>query len=557
MGEGSVNIADRFTATARRLRDRVAVCVPIRDDPARYRRYTFAELMTAADKIAAGLAERGIGRGTRTLLAVRPGFELIAVTIGLFKVGAVPVLIDPGMGKKNLIDCIARSRPTAMIAVGRAFLARAIYRKAFATVTTTVTVGRRWFWGGSTLAGLLERPAADFPTVPTAADDMAAILFTTGATGPPKGVVYTHRIFDAQCDLIRDHYGVTDDDVDLPAFPLFALFSVALGMRVVIPVIDTTAPASVDPRKIVDAVNGERVTFTFGSPAIWKKVSAWCVDRDIKLPSLKRVLMAGAPVANEIHERLIEDVLPPDGVTHTPFGATEALPIADITGHEVLAETAKLTAAGKGVCVGRPLPGFTFRIVAIADEPSAPIVDAPPGEIGEIMVTGPTVTPGYFEQPEQDALHLVRESDGRLWRKMGDVGYLDGKGRLWFCGRKGHRVVTPKGTLFTIPTEAIFNTHRSVARTALVGLGGAPNQRPALLVELDPASANRDRAKVAAELFAIGAVWSHTAGIDAILFHPAFPTDIRHNAKIFREELAVWAAERVSDIIVKTPGEGR
>ncbi len=547
MNDDRVNIADRLTETAQRLGDRVALCVPKKGSPTDYDRYTFAEIERESSRYAAGLVERGIGKGTRTLLAVKPGFDLIVLTFASFKTGAVPVLIDPGMGKTNLLDCVARSRPEAMIGIEKAFVARLLYPKAFATVKTTITVGRRWLWGGATAKELARRPDHSFVPLATKAADRAAILFTTGSTGPPKGVVYTHGIFDAQLRLIRDHYGVTDDDVDYPAFPLFALFSIALGMRVVIPVMDFTRPASVDPQNVVDAVNGERVTFTFGSPAIWKKVSRYCADRNIALPTLRRVLMAGAPVAAEIHERLLGGILPEGAVTHTPFGATESLPIGDITGAEVVAETAEATARGQGVCVGRPLPGFTFRIVPISDEPFGgwdDAVEQPTGVIGEIMVTGPTVTPGYFDDAANTRLHNVTDPDGLLWRRMGDVGYLDEDGRLWFCGRKSHRVVTGETTLFTIPVEAIFNAHPKAARTALVGVGAKGEQTPVLIVEPET-NVTFDQKTVARELFTLGQAFDHTQGVERILYHPQFPTDIRHNAKIFREKLALWAADRI------------
>ncbi|MBF0170244.1 MAG: AMP-binding protein, partial [Nitrospinae bacterium] len=486
MSADRVNIADRLTETAARLGDRIALCVPRNGSPVDYDRYSFATIEREANRYAAGLAELGIGAGTRTLLAVKPGFDLIVLTFALFKTGAAPVLIDPGMGKRNLLDCVARSKPEAMVGIPKAFVARLLYPTTFATVKRTVTVGRRWLWGGATARELARRPDATFAPLATKAADLAAILFTTGSTGPPKGVLYTHAMFDAQLRLIRDHYGVSDDDVDYPAFPLFALFSIALGMRVVIPVMDFTRPASVDPQKVVDAVIGEKVTFTFGSPAIWKKVSCYCADRKIVLPTLRRVLMAGAPVAAEIHRRLLGGILPDGAVTHTPFGATESLPVADITGAQVLAETADATAKGKGVCVGLPLPGFTFRIAPVADGPFVSWADAieqPTGAIGEIMVTGPTVAPGYFDDEANTRLHNVTDPDGRLWRRMGDVGYLDDRGRLWFCGRKGHRVVMGDRTLYTIPVEAIFNAHPLAARTALVGVGEKGAQTPVLVVE--------------------------------------------------------------------------
>jgi olefin beta-lactone synthetase len=127
---------------------------------------------------------------------------------------------------------------------------------------------------------------------------------------------------------------------------------------------------------------------------------------------------------------------------------------------------------------------------------------------------------------------------------MGDVGYLDDTDRIWFCGRKAHRVVTRSGTLFTIPCEAIFNTHPEVFRTALVGVTRNGVTEPCLCVELDPETRRQPESAIRADLLKIGSAHELTREIRTILFHPAFPVDIRHNAKIFREKLAVWAAKR-------------
>jgi acyl-CoA synthetase (AMP-forming)/AMP-acid ligase II len=365
-------------------------------------------------------------------------------------------------------------------------------------------------------------------------------------------------------DLIRNHYGITENDVDMPAFPLFALFSVGMGMSVVIPRLDPSNPASADPAKIVSAIRDKSVTFTFGSPAIWRKVSAYCRDNRITLPTLKKVLMAGAPVRDEIHQRLLGGILPEGAVTHTPFGATEALPVCDMTGAEVLAETAQMTRAGRGYCVGRPLPGIGVEIIGIDDGPIEAwdeSLKTPAGEVGEIVVNGPVVTKEYFRLPEQTRLAKIRDPQtGVIRHRMGDVGYIDEKGRLWFLGRKNHRVVTEDGTLFTIAVEAIFNNHPEVFRSALVGAGSAPRQTPVIIIELNKrarqaapllGARQRDEQKIAEELLDMAAKSQVAVAVKRLLFHPAFPTDARHNAKIFREKLKVWAESKLSGAYAK------
>jgi acyl-CoA synthetase (AMP-forming)/AMP-acid ligase II len=510
---------------------------------------TFRQLNEECDRYAWGLSRLGIGRGTRAVLMVRPGLEFFSLTFALFKLGAVPVLIDPGMGRANLLGCIEEAAPEAFIAVPIAQTARVLCPRAFRTVKTAVTVGRRWFWGGPTLAHIRESMCREFPCAPTRADDTAAILFTSGSTGAPKGVRYEHGMFDAQVRELRDHYGIKEGEVDLPAFPLFALFSVAMGVTIVIPDMDPAHPARADPEKFVSEIQAHRVTQSFGSPAIWDRVGRYCVERNLTLPSLQRVLMAGAPVSPAVLER-VQRILPDRADAHTPYGATEALPVSSITARDVLNETAALTRAGKGTCVGKALPGIALRIIRISDD-AIPAWDdrlaLPRGEIGEVVVKGPVVTREYFRHEQATAFAKIPDGHS-WWHRMGDVGYLDERDRLWFCGRKADRVQTSSGTLFTVPCEAIFNQHSDVFRSALVGIGPAGNQRPVIVIEPHPdkfpATADAT-ARFTGELLRLGAANPLTTGITSVLFHRAFPVDVRHNVKISRDKLAIWAAERL------------
>lgn len=549
---GFCNIASYLEENAKIKPDNMAVTIPSgRDESGKtiYKNQTFKKLNDECDRCAKGLKSIGVKKGARVLLMVKPGLEFIAFSFALFKTGAVPVLIDPGMGKSSLLDCVVKSEPEALVAIPKAHFARLLYKPYFRSVKTLVTVGRRWLWGGYSAEKLKRGFSGPFETVETKSGDPAAILFTTGSTGPPKGVLYDHGMFYAQVRMIKKRYDIDDTDIDLPAFPLFALFSIAMGMRVVIPDMDPTRPADVDPEIIIEEIIDNGVTFTFGSPAIWSKVSRHCVERNVKLPTLKRVLMAGAPVSAEIHERLLNHVLPDGAKTFTPFGATESLPVCDIDGREVLSDTAKTTAQGGGTCVGRPLESMSVKIIPISDEPIAKWDESltlPAGQIGEIVVSGPVVAKEYYREPDKTRMAKIIDSkSGDIMHRMGDVGYLDGEGRLWFCGRKNHMVVTSGGALFTIQLEAIFNQHPEVFRTALVGLGEAPGQRPVIIAELNKDVSVKDEARIAKELLELGAKNHLTEPVKDILFHPEFPTDIRHNAKIFREKLKDWAESRI------------
>jgi len=277
----------------------------------------------------------------------------------------------------------------------------------------------------------------------------------------------------------------------------------------------------------------------FGSPALIDTLGRYGERSGAKLPSLRRVISCGAPVSAAVIGR-ISKMLEPGTPVYTPYGATEALPVACISGEELAS-----LKPGPGVCVGRNWPGVETFVIKISDGPIerwTPDLLVKDGEIGEIVVKGPIVSPCYFSRPEGDSLAKIK-GEGGVYHRMGDAGWKDAQGRLWFCGRKSHRVVTAEGTLFTIPSEAVFNAHPYVRRTALVGVGPAGAQKPALCVELE--AGRKPGPALTEELLALGAAREHTRSIKAILYHPGFPVDIRHNAKISREKLALWAAERL------------
>lgn len=536
----SANIARHLPLLAARQPALPAIKVPrgrTADGSIDYLVLTFAELDAEVDAWAAKLSARGVQRGDRVLVMVRQGLPLIAAAFALFKLGAVPIIIDPGMGQKSFLACVARSKPRLLLGIPLAQAMSHVFRTAFRTVDSRV-----WVSGSSTsrlgaVTSKIRNPKSKI--VHCAATDLAAVLFTSGSTGAPKGVCYEHGMFEAQIRLVRATYGIQPGEVDLPMLPIFALFNPALGMTTIVPEIDPSRPATVDPAKIVRAIQQEKVTNSFGSPTLWRKIAAHCLARNLTLPSVKRVLMAGAPVPPALFADL-QKILP-NGTAHSPYGATETLPIASISAQNVLNETA--TATGKGTCVGRPVPEMTVKIIPITDGPVSEIHELPADEIGEIIVSGPVVTQNYDQLPEATADAKIR-GGGYLWHRMGDVGYLDALGRLWFCGRKAERVETEAGPLYPDQVEPIFLTHAGVERVALIGTGPG-GRTPAIVVQAkSPAllATAALREKFAHELIPLGDSFPHTARIRLAFFHPSFPVDVRHNAKIHRLALARWAA---------------
>jgi olefin beta-lactone synthetase len=534
----TINIAETLIDVARKFGDRTGLI-----EAKTGKSLTFRELQTYSDGLAFYLTDKGVKAGDRVMLMVRPSADFICLTFALFKIGAPVILIDPGMGYRNLLRCIAGVKPKIFIGIPVAHFFRSLFPKPFVTLEHTFCCGFSFGIFGPDIRKGSNSIKKSYPVYNPASDELAAILFTTGSTGPPKGVRYEHGIFAAQLELIRDYYRILPTDIDQPAFPLFALFSTALGACAVIPDMDPAHPSKVDPLKFLQSIDRYKVTYSFGSPALWNVVSRYCIENRRTIGSLRKVLMAGAPVSGELISRLTS-ILPDGAKIHTPYGATESLPIVSMEGEEILSKTWALTRIGSGTCVGRPLPGIQIKIIRFSDEAIEVYSDdleLPFGEIGEIIVKGGVVTRSYDNNIEETRFAKIKDGN-TFWHRMGDAGYLDAEGLLWFCGRCAHRVRSRDGVLFTIPCEAIINEHPDVLRSALVGIPDMHDprfQEPVLVIEKK--KRKRKEEELLREIKKIAAGNSLTKDIRLFLFHHDFPVDIRHNAKIFREKLAAWA----------------
>ncbi len=544
------NIAAALTRMAKLQPTAIALRYPkqkARKGLAPYVEITYAQLDELSDHTAAALAHAGITRGLRTALMVRPGRDLFLLIYALFKLGAVPVLIDPGINRRALKTCLDEAAPEAFIGIALAQAARMVLGWARRSVRCVINVGEGWFFGGLSLDALRNKTSSSaFVAAATRADELAAILFTSGSTGTPKGVQYQHRHFLAQVEMLRDGFDILPGLINMPTFPPFALFDPALGVTSVIPDMDPTRPATADPQKLIAAIDHFKVNMLFGSPALLDTLSRYGVAHAIKLHTVQRVISAGAPVAPAIVERM-RRILPDDCRLYTPYGATECLPVSVIESREILDDTRINSERGAGTCVGRPAARNTVRIIGINDTAIPDWSDdllAAPGEVGEITVIGPTTSEAYQARPFATALAKIA-SDAGIIHRMGDLGYFDENGRLWFCGRKSQRVITVQRSLYTEEVEPIFNAHPEVKRTALVGVGPWGSQIPVLCVELAPKVGFAARERIAAELLNTAAAYPHTRLIQQVLFHRGFPVDIRHNAKIAREQLSVWATREL------------
>ncbi|WP_057831503.1 olefin beta-lactone synthetase [Colwellia sp. TT2012] len=535
-----------------------------------YHEIDFVTLHQQSDAIAYALNAYGLKAGMKAVLMVTPSIEFFALTFALFKAGIIPILVDPGMGIKNLKQCFAESAPDVFIGIPKAHLARMLFGWGKASVKKLLTVTENGIGanvlarliGGMSLTTLLKRypikPGQAFTMVKLSDDEMSAILFTSGSTGTPKGVVYSHKMFEAQITALKEDYEIKPGERDLATFPLFSLFGPALGMASIVPDMDASKPITANADFIFAAIEKYQCTNLFANPALIevlgqagapdssanKPLVNASVKEIVKLNSLKRVISAGAPATLSSIARftqLLSDNVP----VFTSYGATESLPLTKISSADLLA-TSHITDNGGGICVGRPVKGVELSIIAISED----IIDTwsdelvlPVNTIGEIVVKGDMVSHQYYRRELATAQAKIRDGHG-IRHRMGDLGYLDASGRLWMCGRKAHRVETETDVLFSIPCERIFNIHSAVKRTALVAVTIYQKSVPLLCVELTDAAKKDekfDETMLFSALKVLALAHKQTSAISHFLIHDDFPVDIRHNAKIFREKLAVWA----------------
>jgi olefin beta-lactone synthetase len=532
-----MNISRRFEQQAQLNPQKPALVLSKRSLFSReyqYQSLSFEQLFERVLSITQGLRALGLKRGERVVLFIKPGPYLAPLTFALFRIGLVPVFIDPGMGKTNLLRCLVKAQPSVMIAEPIVHLIKLFYPKAFASIRISLKP--------SALAKMEAQRADERLRFceETEPHELAAILFTSGGTGEPKGVCYDHALFDTQTTLLQQMFGLNASERDCPGFPLFSLFTLCMGMTSVLPDLNAAKPASVKPERVVKQILEQECSFLAGSPAIWERVAQYCLEQQITLPSVRWVVMFGAPVSIEIHQAF-QKILPM-GNTYTPYGATEALPVSLIDGKTILNHYQKDMESGRGWAIGQPVQGVSVKIIPITDDIIHSLDQAPPlkaNEVGEIIVQGPVVTREYDGLKEATALAKIDDPKHGFFHRMGDIGHLDEHGALWFGGRKSHRVSTRAGLLSSSQCEAIFDSHPRVKRSALIGLGEGENQTPAIVIEPKEKQfmTKKYRVQLLEELSERAQQNTNTQGIQKFYFTTPFPVDVRHNIKIDRLKL--------------------
>jgi acyl-CoA synthetase (AMP-forming)/AMP-acid ligase II len=506
---------------------------------------TFAELEEKVSRLAAGFHSRGVGKSDRVLVMIPMSQELYVVVLALMKLAATAVFVEPFMGLNQMLHYCQMSEPKALVTTPKGHLLR-LFPRALHEVSLKFVTSEVPLPGAEAIQRLARENVPEVRTEAPDEDAPALINFTSGSRGQPRAVNRTHSHLWAQHIALAEAFPSQPGDVDMSAFPIFPLHSLASGVTAVLPARFSGIPAKVVPEAVVKQIHDCGATTIKGPPAFYEPIARYCAARGITLKTVRALLTGGAPVHPELVGFLRR--LVPNGEVYVAYGSTEAEPIAGISGAEILAETGELTKQGRGICVGSPLGSIAVRVIKCLEGP----VDLqrgvwnsillPKGVPGELVVAGQHVNETYFRNPQAVAETKFRDEIGRVWHRTDDVGYFDASGRLWLVGRTSTRVLRADRELHPLQIEPVVNTLKFVKRCALLGIQDAVvGQRAVLIVAPKSGSLPRRLTKARHWKTEIRELcWLQDFPVDEILFKRVIPLDRRRNAKVDYEKLRTW-----------------
>lgn len=518
-----MNFGEFFSEQAKQWPDRIALRVPIRHwGKLTYRDWTFGQLLSLEQKICYFFKKKGLLAGQRFVLALPMGPLCIASIFALLRLRVIPLLIDPGQSLVNLKSILAQGQPDGIVTHGRGWVMSLFLHHYFPEKLNRILLNTSVL-GEISLASEHSVAQDCHPK-----GEAIAILYTSGSTGAPKGVVYTDRMLMDQLKALGEDYALHGGTIDYPVLPIFTLFNPLLGITTVLPEVKARAPLSSSMRKIWEGMEVASPTQSFASPIFWKKLTDYAFKEGLQNHSLKKIFMAGCSMPEQLF--LFLQKVFPNASIQAPYGATEALPLTDAPGDKLYAEM--LAKDYVGTPLGVPLRGVEMRIVFEGTLKKLPI-----GEIGEIVVSGQRVSEAYDGLDQMNAQTKLLDENGKLFHRMGDLGYEDREGNFWFCGRLAERVISYERTWYPDICERIFLQHPSLERVALIAYAEHERVRPALVVQMKK-DLHFGWGEIVKELKSLAATSSHTEGIEIFFKVKKLPVDRRHNAKIHRLELA-------------------
>lgn len=481
-------------------------------------RITFGQLEQRTRAVGAYFQGQGVQPGQRALLLVPLGVDFYVLLLGLLRIGAVVVLVDPTVGKEQAIQAVDAVEPDLFIGSPKAHLLRlttAVVRRIPRKFTW-----RSWVPGSRTIRVGVPCNCSDYQS---AADDPALITFTSGSTGRPKAICRTHGFLHEQHTVLCQTLPAPTGTIELNTLPVFILSSLAQGVTVVMPEQIGKPADQVDFAQVVGELVQHRVTRILAAPAFCQGMTNTLVAQQRTLPQIRQLYTGGGPVFPTLlaglHERL------PNAAITAVYGSTEAEPIAHIEHAAIQPSDQVAMQTGHGLLAGRPVDAIQLAI--LADGTGRPLHFATRQEFvaaqlpadcpGEIVVTGAHVQRGYLWGDDGLTKFSI---DDTVWHRTGDAGYLDERGRLWLLGRCSAKLSDGDHTVYPFGIEAAAMAHCGVERAAVVEM-----KRERLLV-IQAAAAIWETLEVELQTAATG------LGIHRILRVAEIPVDTRHQSKV-------------------------
>lgn len=489
----------------------------------------YGELFLRTGRAAAGLKRLGIGRGDRVIVFLPMSPELYIAMFAVQRIGAVAVFLDSWARRDHLGATASAVAPRAMISFDGAFTLCAALPE-LAAIPVTIVAGPHEREYGGVLEEFLAA-SDEAPIEPVGAATPALITFTTGSSGTPKGAVRSHGFLAAQHRALDGCIPYGPDDRDLPVFPIFSLNNLAAGVPTILPAIDLAAPSEQDGAIIAAQIRATHATCCTLSPSLFARLAEECASRGETLATLRRAVTGGAPVSRDTIGRFRE--IAPRAEIMVLYGSTEVEPIAHIEAAEILADDSER----EGVLVGKISEDLLYRFIRIdrgiveLDDGGWEALEAPAGEPGELIVSGAHVCGEYYNNPEAFRRAKVRDRDGKVWHRTGDVGILDEEGRLWLVGRVHNVILRDGKPLFPVRAEILLKRLPFVRQAAYLGMADSRHGELACaVVSLREGQEVEERRRYREEVF----TWLNHHGIpvDEVRIVEAIPMDPRHYSKV-------------------------
>ena len=464
-------------------------------------------------------------KGSKVIIAFKPNIDFVSYIFALFKCQLVPIFLDSGLPLKILLNSIDHINADAIICQRKTYLFSKIKKSSFKNI--------RYFF--SPKLTLFKEQKIKNKEPQTLDSSIAAIVFTSGSTGFAKGVLYTHKMFLTQIEMIQKKYNIGAKDRDMSIFPLFSLFALCMQASTVILDIDFSRLLKNPVKKIINLINERNISLSFGSPTIWNKITDYCITNNKKISSIQTIIMAGCAVQNKLLKKIYDNqLIKKSGKIFITYGATESLPVTSIEGREALKYTEKKTTQGYGTCIGKIFNSINDIAITKYEQIENHNFNKkellPINEIGEIIISGPIVSPQYYKLDKKGKIY---QDDEKFWHYIGDMVYLDKNQYYWICGRKEDVFFYKQQAYYSVLIENIFNAHLKVFRAALIQI----NEKPIVIIELNNKNDYQNWAQIKQQLFTMAKSYSISENITDFYFYKKFPVDIRHNAKIKRDIL--------------------